>query len=86
MEERKRKLNEKIIFNGKVLKILRKNGTFVFINGKDASRNFLIQFSLKDPWILPKHDSKFLDGGCDLYGWLFFYFGRFVNLDQSGPK
>ena len=83
MEERKRKLNEKIIFNGRALKILRKNGTFVFVNGKDVSRNFLIQFSLKDPWILPKHDPKYLNGDCDLYGWLFFYFGRFVNLGQS---
>lgn len=77
MEERKRKLNEKIIFNGKAFKILRKKGTFVFVNGKDVSRNFLIQFSLKNPWFLPKHDPKHLNGVYDLYGLLFFYFGRF---------
>lgn len=32
------------------------------------------QFSLKDPWLLPKYDPNFRSG--PLYGWLFFYFGR----------
>lgn len=32
------------------------------------------QFSLKDPWLLPKYDPNFCSG--PLYGWLFFYFGR----------
>ena len=32
------------------------------------------QFSLKDPWLLPKYDPNFCSGS--LYGWLFFYFGK----------
>jgi hypothetical protein len=34
------------------------------------------QFSLKDPWLLPKCDKHFGKGDYPLYGWLFFYFGR----------
>lgn len=33
-----------------------------------------MQFSLKDPWLLPKYDPNFCSG--PLYGWLFFYFGK----------
>lgn len=38
--------------------------------------NVYVQFSLKDPWWIPKYDPNFADGTIPLHGWLFFYFGR----------
>ena len=54
------------------MKILRKRGTFVFVTKKKA---YIIQFSLKDPWLLPRHDPHHSEADANLYGWLFFYFG-----------
>lgn len=38
---------------------------------------YFIQFSLKEPWLLPKHESHYRKDvfDCNMYGWLFFYFG-----------
>jgi len=39
-----------------------------------------IQITLKDPWLLPKYEDDFAGiEGLRLYGWLFFYFGRFYK-------
>lgn len=55
------------------MRILRKRGTFVFATKKRA---YIIQFSLKDPWLLPHHDPHFgKKADANLWGWLFFYFG-----------
>lgn len=35
-----------------------------------------IQFSLTDPWWLPRYDPHYSKIDIPLYGWLFFYFGR----------
>lgn len=54
------------------MKIKRLKTTFMFTTNKNK---YFLQFSLKDPWIFPKKDSKFLNGKITLYGWLFIYFG-----------
>lgn len=38
---------------------------------------YFIQFSLKEPWILPKHEPHYKKDtwNWNMYGWLFFYFG-----------
>lgn len=35
-----------------------------------------IQFSLTDPWWLPRYEPHLGEIDISLYGWLFFYFGR----------
>ena len=52
--------------------ILRKRGTFVFVTKKRA---YIIQFSLKDPWLIPRHEEHHGEADANLWGWLFFYFG-----------
>lgn len=37
---------------------------------------YTLQFSLKDPWLIPKLETYLKDGMCNfLCGWLFVYFG-----------
>ena len=38
---------------------------------------YFVQFSLKEPWFLPKHEPHFKKDLYDwnMYGWLFFYCG-----------
>ena len=38
---------------------------------------YFVQFSLKDPWLLPKHEPHYKKDVYDwnMYGWLLFYFG-----------
>lgn len=31
-----------------------------------------VQFSLKEPWLIPRHEDNCIRS---IYGWLFFYFG-----------
>lgn len=68
------------MFNRKLLFARRHRGTFLFafVNFKTQEcYEWYIQFSLKDPWWIPKYDLYFLnDGKWPLAGWLFFYFGR----------
>lgn len=57
------------------MKLLRSKTTFGLLN-KKSGRMYLLQFSLKDPWLFPKvdkHYGKNID--IVLYGWLFIYFG-----------
>lgn len=38
----------------------------------------IIQITLENPWLLPKYEDDFAGiKGLRLYGWLFFYFGRY---------
>lgn len=57
------------------MKLLRLKTTFGLLN-KKSGRMYLLQFTLKEPWLLPKCD-KHYGGDSDivLYGWLFVYFG-----------
>lgn len=41
--------------------------------------SFYIQLSLKDPWWLPRYEPHFGKSDVPLYGWLFFYFGRYTE-------
>lgn len=57
------------------MKIKREKLTFGFITKK---RFYVLQFSLKEPWLLPRHERHYgrtID--MNLYGWLFVYFGWF---------
>lgn len=65
--------------NKKIILFKRERGTFMWwiLNKKtNKINNAYIQFSLKNPWWIPKYDSNFLNGKCPLHGWLFFYFGK----------
>lgn len=38
----------------------------------------VIKITLKEPWLIPKYEDDFAGlEGFRLYGWLFFYFGRY---------
>lgn len=50
-------------------------GTFSFLSLKNGY-DYVIQFSLKDPWWKPKKNIHFCHNYYTLYGWLFFYFGK----------
>lgn len=54
------------------MQIVKIKGTVGFVTKK---RTYVIQFSLKDPWLCPHKDKHFLYDTYTLYGWLFFYFG-----------
>lgn len=42
------------------------------------NRLYVVQFSLKDPWFLPRIDRNYLNNPNNtLIGWLFFYVGVF---------
>lgn len=65
--------------NKKIILFKRKRGTFMWwILNRNTNKidNAYIQFSLKDPWWIPKYNPNFLNGKCPLFGWLFFYFGK----------
>lgn len=56
------------------MKIKRVGLTFGFITKK---RVYVLQFTLKQPWLLPRHEKHYSEADCNLYGWLFVYFGWF---------
>ena len=65
--------------NKKIILFKRKRGTFMWwILNKNTNKinNSYIQFSLKNPWWIPKYNPNFLNGNCPLFWWLFFYFGK----------
>lgn len=67
------------ILNKKILFAKRKRFTFLISIADFSSQEcyeVYFQFSLKDPWWLPKHEQEFGKSKIPLYGWLFFYFGR----------
>lgn len=59
------------LFKKRDIHISHKRGTFLFIID---NKSYFIQFSLKEPWFLPKRDT-ILGGRVTLWGWLFFYIG-----------
>lgn len=62
-----------------LLKVHRIRFTWLFTIANFKSKeiyDIYFQFSLKDPWLLPKYDPHFGKTDTPLYGWLFFYFGR----------
>ena len=68
----------------KVLWFKRIRGSFMwFVLNKKTNKinKIYCQFSLKDPWWIPKYDPNYLDGKLPLYGWLFFYFGYKEHSD-----
>lgn len=57
------------------MELLRLKTTFGLLN-KKSGRMYLLQFSLKEPWLLPKCDKHYGENkNIVLYGWLFVYFG-----------
>lgn len=67
------------IFNKKILFAKRKRFTFLVSIADFSSQEcyeIYFQFSLTDPWWLPKYEPEFGKSKIPLYGWLFFYFGR----------
>lgn len=71
--------------------IYRKRGTlglFFYDNLKDRVVSPVVQFSLKEPWLLPKIDKEYFEkigdkqkknGHGFLMGWLFLYVGICIN-------
>lgn len=67
------------MLNRKLLFAKRHRGTFMFAFANFKTQEcyeWYVQFSLKDPWRIPKYDPYYLNGKWPLAGWLFFYFGR----------
>lgn len=62
----------------KILNIQKKEGTIGItrfnFKTKEVICNYF-QFTLMDPWWIPKKDDNFMGLNIVLYGWLFFYFG-----------
>lgn len=57
------------------MKLMRLGKTFGLLNFR-KKRIYLLQFSLKDPWLVPKCDKHYGENkNIVLYGWLFVYFG-----------
>lgn len=57
------------------MKFLRCRATFGLLSFR-TGKMYLLQFSLKEPWLLPKCDRRYgQDKNIVLCGWLFVYFG-----------
>lgn len=41
----------------------------------DKEKNYILQFTLKEPWLFPRHEEHYGEADCNLYGLLFIYFG-----------
>ena len=54
------------------IRLLRVKHTFTLVTKK---RVYILQFTLKEPWLLPRHEEHYSEADCNLYGWLFVYFG-----------
>ena len=63
--------------NRKLIHVAKCHGTFKFdianFKTKEA-RSFWVQFSLKNPWLIPHYEKHFSDQDIPLAGWLFLYF------------
>lgn len=60
-------------------------GTFGFIYAgkKGKVHQFYMQFSLQNPWWLPRYERHYGEMNIPLYGWLFFYFGHRVGKKRG---
>ena len=56
------------------MRIEREGSTFGFVTKR---RIYVLQFTLKEPWLLPRHEKHYSSADCNLYDWLFIYFGYF---------
>lgn len=55
------------------MKVLREKSTFGLLVKR---RLYLLQFSMTEPWLVPKRDKHYgRNKNIVLYGWLFIYFG-----------
>ena len=65
-----------------IRKIIRERFTFNIMKVNFKTKevySVYLQFSLKDPWLFPKYEPHFGTADIPLYGWLFFYFGRYTD-------
>lgn len=54
---------------------LREKLTFGIVNTRNR-KLYLLQFTLKNPWLIPKCDKNYgKEKNIVLYGWTFVYFG-----------
>lgn len=69
--------------NGVILKKWKKNSTHYTMKvnfDNNLVYTDILQITLHDPWLLPKYKDNFAGiNGLRLYGWLFFYFGRYYG-------
>lgn len=57
------------------MKVLRSKSTFGLLSFK-TGRLYLLQFTLKEPWLVPRCDRNYGENkDIVLFGWLFVYFG-----------
>lgn len=56
------------------IELLHLRSTFVL---KTKRRSYILQFSFKKPWLIPRHEEHYSEADCNLYGWLFIYFGYY---------
>lgn len=57
------------------MEILRVKSTFGLLSLKKR-RLYILQFTLKEPWLIPKRDKHYGENkNIVLYGWLFVHFG-----------
>lgn len=63
------------------MKFLRVRSTFSVIVKRKI---YFLQFTLKDPWFLPRHEKHYKPEILDanIYGWLFFYFGTMPTISD----
>lgn len=57
------------------MEVLRVKSTFGLLSLKKR-RLYILQFTLKEPWLIPKRDKRYGENkNIVLYGWLFVHFG-----------
>lgn len=58
------------------MKVLRSKSTFGLLSF-ETGRLYLLQFTLKEPWLVPRCDRNYGENkDIVLFGWLFVYFGH----------
>ena len=62
------------VMRNRLMRIIRLSTTFLFMTKR---RDYILHFSLKDPWLIPRHEKHYSSSDCNLYGWLFIYFGYY---------
>lgn len=62
------------VMRNRLMRIIRLRTTFLFMTKR---RDYILQFTLKDLWLLPRHEKHYSSSDCNLYGWLFIYFGYY---------
>lgn len=61
------------------LKKLKETFAIMFYDeNKDIINSYFIQFTFKQPWIIPHKENRYNNGSW-ICGWLFFYFGNIIS-------